>query len=199
MKKDFIYPPEKLQALYGSSFQDCEVLVGEEGNRRGRNSKGEIITVPNQYRKKKFYHKSSITGGRPVTEWDQFAKDSTSQATHKQYSGFHLKTKFPNGLPYQTKVLQPGDLIIRYGFPGGNYTAPYKTRFEELSLPYKEESMPYNIYEVQHPVLVDLIVQEGKAAPNFEHPGLGIQYYHDQSIITLLREKALGKVVKKSG
>jgi len=50
-------------------------------------------------------------------------------------------------------ILQPREIIDRYGYPGGTFFPPVGTPFENRTLPssYKN-GKPYYIYEVQRPI-----------------------------------------------
>ena len=85
-------------------------------------------------------------------------------------------------------ILQPGELIDRYGYNNGSFVSPKGTPFKARSLPasYKT-TKPYHIYKVQKAVTV----LAGKAAPWFNMPGRGIQYMFSESIEDLIRKEVL--------
>jgi hypothetical protein len=68
--------------------------------------------------------------------------------------------------------------ICRYGFKGGSTTTNIGTLYEEISLPYKKESMPYYEFIVIGKCMVKCSVLKGKATPGFEQKGGGVQYVH---------------------
>ena len=81
-------------------------------------------------------------------------------------------------------ILPVGTRLVRYGYETGSYTAPVGTAYEELSLPYKRESMPYHEYVVKDSCSVQLcLVKKGIVAPGFNNKGGGVQFKHTRSIL----------------
>jgi hypothetical protein len=80
-----------------------------------------------------------------------------------------------NGFAGEPKkvILTPGTVVDRYGGPGGSYLSPKGTPPEARSLSPGAEARPLNVYEVIKPFEVDA----GAAAPHFDQPGRGTQYY----------------------
>ena len=85
-------------------------------------------------------------------------------------------------------VLEPGDIIDRYGYPGGKYTSPYGTPYSMRALPSGTDSGPYSVYKVVKPIPN---VMESKIAPWFGEAGMGTQYKFDKSIQSYLDSKHL--------
>ena len=96
--------------------------------------------------------------------------------------------KFKTTLPFGTRLL-------RYGNEIGHFTAPKGTLYEQLSLPYKRETVEYHEYEViADGLVVTCIVEKGIAAPGFGLPGGAIQYLHEESIQRSVRKNILKRV-----
>lgn len=111
--------------------------------------------------------------------------------------GFDKEHREPNGLHRMLVELPVGTVLLRYGTPNGYFTAPKGTAYEELSLPFEKDSMEYNEYRVINKgVLVQVCrAERGRAAPLFDQPGGGIQYYHgDTSVQTLVTKKLLERI-----
>ncbi|RQW22740.1 DUF4237 domain-containing protein [Bacillus sp. C1-1] len=68
--------------------------------------------------------------------------------------------------------LKPGQVIDRYGEPGGNFLSPDGTPYEQRALALHSDDAKYYRYEVLKPLEVD----GGKIAPWFDRPGGGTQY-----------------------
>lgn len=111
--------------------------------------------------------------------------------------GFDKEHRELNGLHRMLVELPVGTELLRYGSPGGSFTAPKGTSYEQLSLPYEKNSMEYNEYRViADGVLVEICTAErGRVAPLFGEPGGGIQYFHgDNSVQNLLDAKKLERI-----
>lgn len=111
--------------------------------------------------------------------------------------GFDVEHREPNGHWRMLVELPVGTLLLRYGTPGGYFTAPKGTSYEELSLPYEKDSMEYNEYRVINKSLLVEVCQgeRGRAAPLFDQPGGGVQYYHGKdSVAELVRRKLLERI-----
>ena len=119
--------------------------------------------------------------------------DWTSFAQYSDENGFDIR----NGVRgiYKKKIILPkGTEIFRYGMPGGRYTAPMGEVYEDLSLPYLKETMPYHEYIVTERLRVICIVERGVVAPNFNSTGGAIQYLHERPI----EEELANGVLKES-
>ena len=88
------------------------------------------------------------------------------------------------------KVLQPGEIIDRYGYDSGYFVSPQGTPFEMRSLPADAISKPYHAYVVQKPVKV----LSGEIAPWFGQPGGGIQYKFFKSIKKLIKKGVIREI-----
>lgn len=157
-----------------------------------RNWAGQLLGKDNIYILRNPAFGIRDSSGRTVVDWKgcrtEFADEQGFDTQHKEENGKHrMLVKLPKGTE-----------LIRYGSPGGSYTAPKGTTFEELSLPHEKDSLEYNEYRViADDVVVQLFwVERGKVAPMFEQPGGGVQYYHgDECVQDLLDEKKLERIV----
>jgi len=75
--------------------------------------------------------------------------------------------------------LKPGQVIDRYGEPGGNFLSPDGTPYEQRALALHSDDAKYYQYRVLEAFEVD----SGKIAPWFDRPGGGIQYHTANSRI----------------
>lgn len=88
--------------------------------------------------------------------------------------------------PRLPTTLQEGDVIDRLGPPSGDYAAPDGTPFDQRALPPSSANfqingnLEYHRYRVVKPLPSDVV--EGTAAPWFEQPGGGMQYYFPNGI-----------------
>lgn len=89
---------------------------------------------------------------------------------------------YPDGFdgPVAPNQLGEGDVIDRFGRPGGEYASPAGTPFPDRALPPSSIGAGYHQYEVLRPLPEG--VTEGRIAPWFEQPGGGVQYKFDRSI-----------------
>ena len=112
--------------------------------------------------------------------------------------GFDTRNKEENGL-HTIKIELPHDtILIRYGKErNGFFTAPDGSKYENLGLPYKKETIQFHKYRVNaDSISVFCIVEKGKVAPIFDSPGGAIQYYHeDNSVLELVRSKILERII----
>jgi len=152
-----------------------------------KNSKGEIINGKAEYRDNAYY--TVLPNGEFKTDYKSFASPDADEF------GFDRSNKEPNG-DYSMEVILPkGSVIIRYGSPFGRYTAPKGTKFEELALPFTEESCEYNEYRVLDDISVQCKVIRGRVAPNFRQRGGGVQYVHHNTIKQEIEEKKLERII----
>jgi hypothetical protein len=86
--------------------------------------------------------------------------------------------------------LMSGELISRYGQPGGTFLAPKGTPFEMRGLPPSLSSLKPNIYQVVKPIEV----LKGRSVPAFGYIGMGIQYELPVSVQTLLGRGILKEI-----
>ena len=150
---------------------------------------GQIIIEPYQLASPDFGTGKIDRYGMPEVDWigcrTEFADDY----------GFDKRNVEANGRYVISYTLPKDTIIIRYGSERGQYTAPRNTRFEEVSLPYTVESVEYHEYRVVADGLrVECIVDKGKVAPMFCQPGGGVQYRHQQSIRSLIRDAQLERI-----
>lgn len=90
----------------------------------------------------------------------------------------------------ETKTLQKGARIDRYGYDSGTFTSPYGLSYESRSLAPGTEYKPYSIFEVVEP----FDVQSGYIEPWFDQPGGGIQYKMNMSIEELLKAGKIRRI-----
>lgn len=155
------------------------------------NIHGEILDPESMYE----VRSSDFLKSERNVNFDDFLIDADNR-------GFDITKNLnphPNGDDtawYVTTLLPKGTKLLRYGNEGGQYTAPIGTKYEELSLPYKEECLEYYEYEVigSCEVCLCCIVQQGVVAPGFDMPGGGVQYYHSRAVIDLVKDKILRRV-----
>ena len=101
---------------------------------------------------------------------------------HGDKDGFDIRIVYSNGKYTETIILPPGKRLLRYGFPGGSFTADIGTDYDLLSLPYIRETMPYHEYVVKKECRVECIVTKGIVAPGFNSLGGAVQYKHQLTI-----------------
>jgi hypothetical protein len=76
--------------------------------------------------------------------------------------------------------LLPGTLLDRFGGPGGRFLSPIGTPYPMRSVrPSTAARAEQNIYRVLQP----LEVEAGRAAPWFDEPGGGIQYFSGRRFV----------------
>lgn len=125
------------------------------------------------------------------------------------------KDKYPTCYKYRVTVSQQylgkGAELVRYGSEMGHFTALSGTEFEQLGLPYTQDSVEFHRYKVLEDMPVkciaviddeeqqrlsdvktgkekpkDQYAVEGITAPAFGTSGGAIQYYHDLCIMEML-------------
>lgn len=74
--------------------------------------------------------------------------------------------------------LQRGQVLSRFGYPGGGYLAPEGTPFAEVALPPDSAVKPYFQYVVKDPAALPpgWHIEQSQAAPWFHQPGGGPQF-----------------------
>ena len=87
-----------------------------------------------------------------------------------------------------TVTLPAGDVLTRYGGPGGRYVSPDGMTFEERALPSTTSEGDFHVYRVERPIDG---VQKGKIAPWFGRLGGGIQYKLPDHITNLMESSLL--------
>mgnify|MGYP004466749277 CR=1 FL=1 len=155
-----------------------------------RNYYGEIINNVNRELEDPSYGTGKIDEyGQPKIDWEYFITGK------EDGHGFDTDNKEENGYYYIETELPRGTKLLRFGNEGGYYTAPLGTPYNKLALPYKIETIEYNEYEViADGVYVKCVVQKGRTAASRNSEGGAIQYYHEQSIKTLVRNKTLKRL-----
>ena len=90
-----------------------------------------------------------------------------------------------------TVTLPAGDVLTRYGNPGGRYVSPDGMTFEQRALPSTTREGDFHVYLVER--AIDN-VQKGKIAPWFGRTGGGIQYRLPDRIVNLMEASMLREV-----
>ena len=142
------------------------------------NFMGNLLMPETMFR----YADKRFVNGEGQTDWNRFAISSDGK-------GFDIRQEI---IP--DYVLKAGKVICRYGSASGAYTCPEGTPYEEISLPYMKESVPYHEYEVMKDISVQCVVTKGVAAPNFFCSGGGTQYLHGMSIMEEMERGAIKEV-----
>ncbi|WP_207727378.1 TNT domain-containing protein [Clostridium vitabionis] len=92
-----------------------------------------------------------------------------------------------------------GTLLWRFGNPEGKFTTKNETEYNELSLPWKIETVEFHVYIVISGHLtvqeIPLSVQEGRSAAMFGRKGGGVQYMHFRNMNMEMREGFLQEVI----
>lgn len=155
-----------------------------------RNFKGELI----EYVKRELSDPSFGTGkfdknGQPEVNWEYYIVEDADE------NGFTKNNIESNGKYLIEMELPKGTRILRYGNESGHCSAPAGTPYEQLSLPYKKDTLEYNEYEVlADGTKVVCIVHKGKVAASRDSAGQAIQYYHEVPIINLVGKKVLKRI-----
>lgn len=87
-------------------------------------------------------------------------------------------------------TLAPGTELDRYGSEFGRFFANPGVSWDARALPYDRTKLPYAVYVVQKPLLVETCA----IAPWFGAPGLGVQYKTTDNVQTM---KAAGVLTQK--
>ena len=110
---------------------------------------------------------------------------------HGDKSGFDTRHTTPGGKHIERVVLPKGKRIIRFGLDGGSFTTDYGEKYENLSLPYKVDTVPYHEYIVTGECEVECLVDKGIVAPGFSSRGGAVQYRHYVTVHEALRQGIL--------
>ena len=93
--------------------------------------------------------------------------------------------------PPQLKVvIQPGELVDRFGDTCGTFLSPEGASYRGRALPYQCQGYAYTVYRVLKPLPVVI----GTAAPAFGEPGGAVQLQTSEQVGQLLLEGVLEKV-----
>lgn len=153
-----------------------------------KNFRGEILVGPRQLKKPEYGTGEVNDLGEPIPDWSLLSEEADKH-------GFDKTNQESNGKHIIEIELPPGTIIIRYGNESGKYTAPQGTDYENLSMPYKKETVPYYEYKVVAKSLhVTCVVQKGKVAPGFDSKGGAIQYYHNTTIYESIKKGILERL-----
>lgn len=87
-------------------------------------------------------------------------------------------------------VVQPGDLVDRFGDTCGSFLSPEGASYAGRALPYQCQGYAYTVYRVLKPLPVTI----GTAAPAFGEPGGAVQLKTSELVDQLLAEGVLQKV-----
>lgn len=155
-----------------------------------KNYYGQVIVKPFQLASPDFGTGAIDKDGLLVVDWNGCRTEYADE------NGFDKRNIEKNGQYTIRYIIPKNTIIVRYGSERGRYTAPDNTLFEEVALPYTIESVEYHRYRViANGLLVRCIVTKGRVAPMFNQPGGGVQYYHDKSILELLRNNKLERII----
>ena len=155
-----------------------------------RNYKGEIISGIAELSSPDYG-----TGKTRKTEKGEVPEVNWKKLKFADRHGFDIRNREKNG-NYIIEVKLPfGTKLLRYGGEGGHYTAPLGTPYEQLSLPYKKETVEYHEYVViANEITVICKVDKGIVAPGFDSDGGAIQYLHHETIGEELKNEVLDKI-----
>lgn len=196
-----------------------------------RNDKGEIIRHNNVYnniaqqivdefglyeKDELFWILGSVFKSKYLLCADKQGFDIRAKKVGKQKYIIEIdKGKYPTCYKYRVTISQQylgkGTELIRYGSPKGHYTALNGTKFEQLGLPYQQDTVEFHKYRVLLDIPVTCVevnnfeeqqrlseiwngtrfpnrdsAVEGLVAPAFGSDGGAIQYYHDMQICDML-------------
>lgn len=156
------------------------------------NSSGQIISGIRKLSNTAYGTGAIDEYGDPVIDWNTWS----ALSRFSDENGFDIRNVEANGKYIIEIQLPKSTLLIRYGPESGSFTAPKGTLYEELSLPYIEETVEYNEYRViAESISVLCVVDKGKVAPMFNSIGGGVQYYHKNgSIKKMIKSKILERV-----
>jgi hypothetical protein len=87
-------------------------------------------------------------------------------------------------------VVQPGELLDRFGDTCGTFLSPESASYRGRALPYECRGYAYTVYRVLKPLPVTI----GTAAPAFGEPGGAVQLKTAELVDQLLAEGVLEKV-----
>lgn len=207
----------------------------DRGKYQKKNDKGCLIVHPNIYNNiaqqiveeygfveenPEFWDRGAMSG---MTEkvYDRQGFDIRARRISKQKYVIELKRdEYPLYYKYRVTMSQQylgkGTVLVRYGSERGHFTAPYGTAFQQLGLPYLQDTVEFHKYTVLKELCVTCIeiadaqeqqrilevksgkrppdveyAVEGVTAPAFGSAGGAIQYYHDSSI-----KKMLGTILE---
>ncbi len=160
------------------------------GNRKNDQGK-KLGNAPVLLKKPEYGTGNYIGKLYPEVKWEDYRQEFADS------DGFDKRSREENG-EYIIKIKLPrGTELIRYGSEIGSYTAPKNTPYDNLGLPYLQETIEYHEYIVTaDSISAFCIVKRGRVAPMFDSPGGGIQYKHEKSIRELIGKKAIREVIK---
>jgi hypothetical protein len=87
-------------------------------------------------------------------------------------------------------VVQPGELLDRFGDTCGTFLSPEGAPYRGRALPYQCQDYAYTVYRVMKPLPVAI----GTVAPAFGEPGGAVQLKTAELVDQLLAEGVLEKV-----
>ncbi len=197
---------------------------------RKRNDKGKIIKHTNVFND----IAQQIAGKYKINEtspefWDKGSVDDAGENVADR-QGFDIRAKrigkqkyiielkkdnYPLHYKYRITISQQylgkGTELVRYGAETGHFTSLSGTKFEQLGLPYIQDTVEFHRYKVLKDIpvkcieVIDIEEQkrikdvingkekpdlqnavEGITAPAFGSKGGAIQYYHDMRIKDML-------------
>lgn len=149
-----------------------------------RNDKGQLISGIRQVLRPE-YAVGFSQNKEPIIDWSFLSK-------YADENGFDTRNLEKNGRYIIDTQLPYGTVIIRYGSEMGRFSAPKGTDYSELALPYLQDTVEYNEYQVlASKLFVRCIVTKGRVAPGFDSNGGAIQYLHKHTIRNLVSQGVL--------
>lgn len=147
--------------------------VGITGTTVAVNSKGNPVPERPLLKKPEWgaYHDEA-----DGTKWTEGFFDQLRDKSLSDEYGFDTRNKEDNGIYKKPYLLKKGDLICRFGTPGGSYTTEFGEKYERCGLPYQEDTVEYHVYRVV--AEEGILVYKGIVAPIFDSPGGAVQYHH---------------------
>lgn len=140
---------------------------------------------------------NGYTPAQFLEQWQNYSNTDEYAYLYPPEDGFLLDN---DGNPIKGEVvLQPGEMLDRFGSEGGEFLGAADAPFDQRSLPPSnlntvDGEVPYNYYVYE--VLKNLTVEAGPIAPWFGQPGLGTQFYVGGTgrIYQLVQDKYLKNV-----
>lgn len=165
------------------------------------NDRGERIYAPPALSKPEFGTGETDKYQWPVVDWKKWRTKNADE------HGFLKEIAQGDSLYITPNIELPvGTIIIRYGPPSGNFSAPEGSSYDQLGLPYSQKTVEFHKYKVMNDgveveIMIDNIsqiqvwgnntklltsVDKGIVAPMFESAGGAVQYHHTTFTISQL-------------
>lgn len=143
-----------------------------------KNLYGEILDskLINKPRKKEYMNESGIP---------KFGKMFSD---HSDSNGFDIRHDKEDIVP------KPEEIFVRFGNDNGYFLTTLDSSYEQLSMPYELDTVPFHVYKV-NPLYngnEKISFEKGIVAPDFEQSGGGIQFFTGtKSVFYLIKIKFL--------